>query len=561
MKSSKKDQIDKQVENFLKNSTYLGNKQLKPAGINVPFNEDHIKEIARCSQDPIYFIKKYVKIITIDDGEILFDLRDYQEEIVNLYHNNNRVITKICRQAGKTETTAAYILHYIIFNDDKTAAMLAHKAQTAREILSRIKTAYMLLPKWMQHGIIEWNKGSIVLENGSRIIASATSADAIRGYTIGLLYLDEFAHVPGNIAVEFFSSVYPTVSSGTTSKIFITSTPKGIGNLFYKTWKAAEDGKNKYKTLEVHWSQVPGRDEQWKQDQIEELGEQLFKQENECLFLGSADTLISSDALMALQEIDPISEKNSLRIFKEPIKGHTYVMTVDVAEGGGNDNSAISVIDITNDPYEQVATYRNNKISIMAYPDVIFNVGKAYNDAWALIEYNSVGSTVAYILKQELEYENMFETIQMGRAGQVLTLAGNKANIAGLKTTPASKRKGCSYIKTIVEKGNLIINDDETIFEAQTFIYDGANYSAEEGCNDDMMMTLVLFGWLNSQEAYRSFLEKDLRKTIMRTDLEEIDQDLIPFDMFSSNESLEEDDSFLDDEGTRWHVAGTYEVW
>ena len=217
---------------------YLGNANLKAAGIELEFTKEQVSEYVKCAKNPDYFIREYVKVVSLDKGLVPFDLYSYQEDLVNTIHGNRFIIAKLPRQSGKSTTIVSYILHYVLFNQNMNVAILANKQATAREILSRLKMAYEYLPLWLQQGIIEWNKGSIELENGSKIIASSTSASAIRGGSFNLIFLDEFAHVPNNIAEEFFSSVYPTITSGQTTKVLMVSTPNGL-NLFYYFWKNA----------------------------------------------------------------------------------------------------------------------------------------------------------------------------------------------------------------------------------------------------------------------------------------------------------------------------------
>ena len=232
--------------------SYLGNPNLKGPGVKIEFTKEQVEEYVKCANDPIYFIKHYIKIVTLDKGLVPFELYDYQEDIVSKIHNNRYVIAKLPRQSGKSTTVIAYILHYILFNQNMSVAILANKQTTAREMLSRLKLAYEYLPTWLQQGILEWNKGSIQLENGSKILASSTSASAVRGGSYNMLFLDEFAFVPGNIAEEFFSSVFPTITSGVSTKVLLISTPNGL-NMFYKLWKGAtkkegDPGKNDVKT-------------------------------------------------------------------------------------------------------------------------------------------------------------------------------------------------------------------------------------------------------------------------------------------------------------------------
>lgn len=270
-----------------KSQKYLGNSNLKAAGVSVNFTPEQIEEYIKCSQDPLYFVKNYVKIVSLDKGLVPFELYDYQEDMIRAVHENRFVIGKMPRQTGKSTTVISYLLHYILFNQDMSVAILANKLSTARELLNRLKMAYEYLPMWLQQGVVEWNKGSIVLENGSKILASATSSSAVRGGSYNFIFLDEFAYVPQNVAEEFFSSVYPTITSGKTTKVMIISTPKGL-NMFYRLWvnankKPGEDGKNEYFPIEVHWTAVPGRDDKWKQQTISNTSEQQFRTEFECV--------------------------------------------------------------------------------------------------------------------------------------------------------------------------------------------------------------------------------------------------------------------------------------
>ena len=548
-----------------KKGGYLGNANLKPAGIGIEFTKDQVKEYMKCAQDPIYFIKKYVKVVSLDEGLVPFNLYDYQEEIVNAVHNNRFVISKLPRQSGKSTTMISYILHYVLFNQSMTVAVLANKQSTAREILSRLKMAYEYLPLWLQQGIVEWNKGSIELENGSRILASSTSASAVRGGSFNMIFLDEFAHVPQNIAEEFFSSVYPTITSGQSTKVLMVSTPNGL-NLFYHYWRGAtkregEKGKNEYIPIEIHWSQVPKypggplRDQEWKEQQIKNTSEQQFQTEFECDFIGSTNTLISSSKLHCLNFISPIDNNNDgLMIYEQPKEDHLYVMAVDTARGQGLDYSAFLVVDITTSPYKVVARFRNNTISPLVYPTAIRSVGDKYNQAYCLIELNDIGAQVADILYQDLEYENVLQSVYKGRAGQVIGSGfGGSQSQMGVRTTGPVKKLGCSVLKSLIENDKLLIDDMDIIQELYTFVAKGASFEADDGHNDDLVMCLVLFAWLTRQEYFKNLTDLDIRKDIYEDEMKRIEEDILPFG-FSTTVDDQEPNSFYDGEDF-WQVS------
>jgi len=451
----------------------------------------------------------------------------------------------------------SYILHYILFNQNMTVAILANKQATARDILSRLKLAYEYLPLWLQQGIVEWNKGSVEFENGSRIIASSTSASAVRGGSFNMIFLDEFAHVPQNIAEEFFSSVYPTITSGQTTKVLMVSTPNGL-NLFYHYWrgaskKAGEYGKNEYIPIEVHWSQVPKypggplRDQEWKEQQVKNTSEQQFQTEFECDFIGSTNTLISSSKLHCLSYITPIHNNNDgLAIYEEPKEDHVYVITVDTARGQGLDYSAFAIIDITDSPYKVVGRFRNNTIAPLVFPTAIKSVGDRYNNAYCLIEVNDIGAQVADILFRDLEYENVLQAVYKGRAGQIIGSGfGNTNTQMGVRTTVPVKKLGCSVLKSLIENDKLIIEDMETVQELYTFVAKGQSFEADEGHNDDLAMCLVLFGWLTRQEYFKNLTDLDIRKDIYQDEMQRIEDDMVPFGFLAGME-VEEETSFWD---------------
>ena len=507
---------------------YLGNRNLKKIGVPVEYTQEQVQQYIKCSKDPVYFIKNYVKIVHVDYGLVDFDLWPFQQEMVGKFDDNRFVICKLPRQVGKTTTVAAYILWQVLFNDQFSVAILANKQAQAREILGRIQTAYEHLPKWLQQGVKEWNKGNIELENGSEILASATSSSAIRGTSQNLIYLDEFAFVPNNLQEEFFASVFPTISSGTTTKVLITSTPNGM-NMFYKIWVDSEEGNNSYVRHDVHWSDVPGRDEAWKKETIKNTSEEQFSQEFECEFLGSSQTLINGRKLAQIPFIHPRYRHNNFDIYEKPKENRLYVITVDTARGVGLDYSALVVFDVTDIPYKVVGKYRSREISPMFFPDVVVNAAKMYNDAFVLVELNDLGEQVASVIQQDLEYENILSTSVKGRGGQ--QVGGGFANRIqlGVKTTKTTKRIGCSNLKDLVENDKLIINDYDLLQELSVFINKRNSYEAEEGHHDDLVMCTVLFSWLVRQEFFIELTDNDIRSRLYLENQKLIEDDVLPF--------------------------------
>ena len=535
----------------MSDNVYLGNPNLKKANTPIEFSEENIIEFLKCKDDPVYFSKKYIKIVSLDEGLVPFDLYPFQEKLVRNFHENRFNICKMPRQTGKSTTVVSYLLHYAIFNDSVNIGILANKAKIAMDLLGRLQTAYENLPKWMQQGIIAWNKGSLELDNGSKILAASTSASAVRGMSFNILFLDEFAFVPNHVADDFFASVYPTISSGTSTKVIIVSTPRGM-NHFYRMWHDAERGTNGYLPTEVHWSEVPGRDEHWKAQTIANTSEQQFKVEFECEFLGSVNTLIAPSKLKNLIYDAPITKNAGLDIYEDVIKDHNYMITVDVARGLGNDYSAFIVYDITEFPYKVVAKYRNNEIKPMLFPNIIHSVAKGYNNAFLLIEVNDIGDQVASILQYDLEYDNLLMASMRGRNGQVVGqgFSGKKSQL-GVRMTAAVKKLGCSNLKTLIEDDKLLTCDYEIISELTTFSQKHNSFEAEEGCNDDLAMCLVIFAWLVAQDYFKEMTDNDIRKRIYEEQKNQIEQDMAPFGFISDGL---DDETFVDSEGDRWHT-------
>ena len=533
------------------NNSYLSNPNLKKANVAVEFTQDQIKEFIHCKNDPVYFAKNYVKIVSLDEGLVNFDMYPFQEKMIQKFHDNRFNICKMPRQTGKSTTVVSYLLHYAVFNDNVNIAILANKASTAKDLLGRLQLAYENLPKWMQQGVVNWNRLSLELENGSKISANSTSSSAVRGGSYNVIFLDEFAFIPNNIADQFFASVYPTISSGKKTKVIIVSTPHGM-NHFYRMWHDAERGKNEYATTQVHWSEVPGRDAAWKKQTIANTSEQQFKVEFETEFLGSVDTLISPSKLNSLVYDDPKTNGEGMDVFVDPNDDHDYLITVDVARGVGIDYSAFVVIDITTFPHQVVAKYRNNEIKPMLFPSVIYEMAKAYNNSYILCEVNDIGDQVASILNYDLEYSNVLMCSMRGRAGQVVGqgFSGKKTQL-GVKMSKTVKKVGCSNLKTLVEEDKVVFKDYNIISELTTFIQKNNSFEAEEGCNDDLAMCMVIYAWLVAQDYFKELTDQDVRKRLYEEQRNQLEQDMAPFGFIDDGVG---ETSFVDDQGDRWYT-------
>ena len=536
----------------MSDNVYLGNPNLKRANTQIQFTEEQVVEFLKCKDDPVYFALNYIKIVSLDEGEVPFKLYPFQEKLVRRFHENRFNICKMPRQTGKSTTCVSYLLHYALFNANVNIAILANKASTARDLLNRLQFAYEKLPKWMQQGILVYNKGSMELENGSKIIAASTSASAVRGGSYNIIFLDEFAFIPNHIAEQFFASVYPTISSGKNTKVIMVSTPHGM-NHFYRYWHDAERGENEYVPTEVHWSEVPGRDAVWKEQTIKNTSESQFRVEFECEFLGSVDTLIAPSKLKAMVYENPSTQNAGLDVYEQPKDNHDYMITVDVARGVGFDYSAFVVVDITEFPHRLVAKYRNNEIKPMLFPNIIWQVGKNYNNAYILCEVNDIGDQVASIIQYDLEYQNLLMCSMRGRAGQVVGqgFSGKKTQL-GVKMSKTVKKVGSLNLKTMIEGDKVIINDYDIISELTTFISKSNSFEAEEGGNDDLAMCLVIYAWLVAQDYFKELTDQDVRKRLYEEQKNQIEQDMAPFGFI--DDGLDSD-SFVDAEGDRWNKA------
>ena len=534
-------------------SVYLGNPNLKKANVQQTWTKKEVEEYARCMKDPVYFIQQYIKIVSLDEGLIPFKLYDFQKEMVGTFHNNRFTICKLPRQSGKSTTIIAYLLHYVLFNPSVNVAILANKAATARDLLGRLQLAYENLPKWLQQGVMSWNKGSLELENGSKILASSTSASAVRGGSYNIIFLDEFAYVPANVAEQFFSSVYPTISSGKTTKVMIVSTPHGM-NMFYKLWNDAENERNSYIPIDVHWSEVPGRDAAWKEETIKNTSVSQFNTEFECEFLGSIDTLITPQKLRTMSYKNPTQSNAAVDLYEKPEPGRTYMLTADVSRGTKNDYSAFLVFDVSEMPYRIVAKYRDNEIKPLLFPSKIYDIARAYNQAFVLIEINDIGEQVANTLQYDLEYDNLVMASMRGRAGQILGggFSGGRAQL-GVRTTKTVKKVGCSNLKQLIEDDKLIIEDLDIISELSTFIVKGSSFEADEGCTDDLVACMFIFAWATDQTYFKELTDMDVRQTMMKEQQYALEQDMAPFGFVVTGLEDENIGEIIDEYGTRWN--------
>ena len=508
---------------------YRDNPNLKRANVQIQYTKEQIQEYQKCWEDPVYFTENYIKIVSLDEGLIPFKLYEFQRQMMWTFHTERFTICKLPRQSGKSTTIIAYLLHYALFNETVNVAILANKAVTARDLLGRLQLAYEHLPDWLQQGVMTWNKGSLELENGSKILASSTSASAVRGGSYNIIFLDEFAYVPNNIAAQFLSSVYPTISSGKESKVMMVSTPNGM-NMFYKIWNDAENGNNTYVPIEVHWSEVPGRDKEWKEETVKNIGEEQFQTEFDCSFLGSSNTLIHAQKLSALSHTAPLTNNAGLRVYEKPNSESAYVVTVDVSRGISSDYSAFVVMDVSEIPYKQVAVYRDNEIKPMHFPLIIYKVAKAYNLAYVMIEVNDIGAQVADAMQFDMEYDNLIMTTQHGRNGQIAGggFSGKKAQL-GVRTTKALKKVGCSNLKTLMEDDKILVKDFDTIAELSSFVGKGQSYEGSDGNSDDLVMCLVLFAWLTDQTYFKELTNMDIRRKLWQEKENLVDQDMAPF--------------------------------
>ena len=516
---------------------YLGNPNVKRDGVETSFTKEEILEYKKCLEDPSYFARKYVKIISLDEGLVPFNLYEYQENMFKHFNDNRFSIVLACRQSGKSISSVVYLLWYACFHPEKTIAILANKGAIAREMLARITLALENLPYFLQPGCKALNKGSIEFSNNSKIVANATSASSIRGLSVNLLFLDEFAFVDND--AQFYTSTYPVVTAGKDTQIIICSTANGIGNVYHKLWEGAVQNTNEFKPFRVDWWDVPGRDKKWKETTISNTSKLQFEQEFGNTFHGRGNTLISADALLSQQSKEPEFVNEKTLIYKNPEKGHEYIMTVDVSKGRNQDYSTFTIIDVSTKPFEQVAVFRDNNISPMILPDIIYKYAKTYNDAYVVVESNDQGAVVCNGLYYDLEYENVFVESSI------------KANAIGVTMTRRVKRIGCSGIKDLIEQNKLIIYDAQTIVEMSTFVSRGSSFMAIAPNHDDLMMNLVLFAWFTTTDVFQSLTNIDMKNMLYHERLKEIQDDMLPFG-FTTDENVNANKYIKDEDGNIW---------
>ena len=507
----------------------MGNPNVKRDGVQQQYTKKEFQEYARCMKDPSYFAKNYCKIIHLDRGLVNFELYPYQQKMFDHFMENRFSIVLACRQSGKSISSVAYLLWYALFSPEKTIAILANKGATAQEMLGRIHLMLENLPFFLQPGCKALNKRSIEFSNNSRIVSAATSGSSIRGMSVNLLYLDEFAFVEK--AADFYTSTYPVVSSGKDTQIIITSTANGIGNMYHKLWEGAMQKVNEFIPFRVDWWDVPGRDDEWKAKTISNTSQLQFDQEFGNTFFGTGDTLIAAHVLLEQQAIPHVEvlEGGDLLVYEPPNKKTNYVMTVDVSKGRGQDYSTFNVIDISQRPFKQVAVYRNNTISPILYPNIIYKYATLYNEAYVIIESNDQGTLVTNGLYQDLEYENLHMESAI------------KADRIGVEMNRKVKRIGCSAIKDIIENGKLNIVDPQTITEMSTFVAKGVSFEASEGNHDDLMMNLVMFGYFAVGNNFEELTDVNLKEMMFEQRMKEIENDITPFGFI---EDHSEEDKF-----------------
>ena len=522
---------------------YLGNPNIKRDGVEQSWAAEDIREYAKCMKDPVYFARKYLKVISLDEGLVDFDLYPYQEDMFEHFDKNRFSIVLACRQSGKSISSVAYLVWYAIFHPEKTIAILANKGATAREMLARATLMLENIPFFLQPGCKAVNKGSIEFSNNSRILAAATSGSSIRGLSVNLLFLDEFAFVEN--AAEFYSSTYPVVSSGKDTKVIITSTANGLGNIYHKLWEGAVQSTNEFKPFRIDWWDVPGRDEEWKKQTVSNTSELQFDQEFGNNFHGTGNTLISGNKLLGMKAGSPIYTQDSIKVYKRPKADHSYMMFVDVAKGRGQDYSTFNLVDISTRPFKQVAVYRDNNISPILFPDVIYKYAKTYNDAYVVIESNDQGAVVCNGLYYDLEYENVFVESMI------------KKNAVGVEMTRKVKRIGCSNIKDLIERDQIEIIDADTIIEFSTFVAKGSSYEASDGNHDDLVMNFVLFGWFVTNPMFNDMTDMNIKQMMYDEKMKQIEDELVPFGEVDDGQPAESEIIG----GERWQVHTETELY
>lgn len=518
-----------------KNEGYLGNVNIKRANVETKYTEEEFKEYLKCSKDPVHFIETHCQIISLDEGMVPFELRGYQDKLIKHYDKNRFSIVLASRQSGKSITSCAYLLWYLLFHPEVTVAVLANKGAIAREMIARITTMLESVPFFLQPGVKILNKGNIEFGNDSKVVAAATSSSSIRGLSINMLYLDEFAFVEN--AEEFYTATYPVITSGKDSKVIITSTANGVGNMFHRIYESATVGDSEYQPFLINWHDVPGRDEEWKKQTIANTSELQFQQEYGNSFLGTGNTLINSDTLLGLRASNPLWSRDDFMVYKKPQENHQYICTVDVSKGRGFDYSTFTIFDVSTEPFEQVAVYRNNMVSPLLYPDVIAKYCSFYNTALVIIENNAEGAVVAQQMHYDLEYDNVF------------TQGGTRLEDIGVTMTRKIKRIGTSTLKEILEEHKLKICDKELIKELLTYVNKGMSFEADKGYHDDLVMNCVVFAWFLTTEYFEHLTNNRVKDLLYASQQKDIYEDILPAGVFGTDNRS---NSFVDAAGDRW---------
>lgn len=514
---------------------FNGIPNLRDANEPVKIDIDKLREIKKCAIDPIYFIRNYVYINTKDNGMQLFDLYDFQEAALKRFLKYRFNINKWSRQVGKSTVVRGFILWWGIFHKDQLIAMIGNKLSLAKEQMQQLRDSYSRLPVWLQPGVKLWNKTSIQFSNNSRIIVSSSSPDNIRGFSINLLYLDEFAFLRPNLATEFIASVMPSISSGKTTRCIITSTPNSM-NHFYDMWQTSLDepqaeaelqkgNNNLYVRSVVTWDQVPGRTEEWANAEKLKIGDQRFRQEYECEFVGSGITLIDYRCLETLKASDPLPFDNSIwppalayivkdisiRTFKYPepagvmeAKGYSYVASIDTAYGMRQDYHVLQIAKVySNIKCEQVFTMSSNCTEVSDFCRIANIILKFYHNPYLIIEYNGPGkSTYDYFFNVAM-YPNIINFDLHAR---------------GLWATPTMKNNVVILLKMYVQRGYIKLHDYNTIMELMSFTKKTQNTWGGGGNNHDDHVTSLywIIYFLNSTYYYGNFEEiENLSETEM----------------------------------------------
>lgn len=514
---------------------YRNDPQLRRENVKLSLTQDHVNEFVKCSNDPIYFIENYCHVNDPNFGLKIITLRDYQKRLIQSVHDSKYNILNLPRQSGKSTTLSLYLVWQICFKNDTVSAILANKEKTAREIFGKVLDCFRLVPQFLKPGVKEYNKSSIQLDTGSKIIIAATSESGIRGYTInGTLLLDECAHLATPMFNHFYESVYPTISTAKDSKIVLVSTPNGL-NHFYKIWQDAVNKKSGYIPFTINWNEVPGRDDAWRKKEISNIGEENFKQEYECSFVGGHKCLFNQTTLEKITYKLPIMKlyDGDLLVYQNPIKDRKYLLVCDISEGLGKDYHTMNIIDVTSFPFEQVAVYTNNTADLPVIPYIIEKIAKQFNDAMVLVENNGANKVVTNILFSTIEYEN--------------TYADDKE--IGIRMTKTTKKAGIAKLKELIENQGIIINDFNTLKEMSNFIKKGESYKASAGNTDDIVMGLVLFSYFTNLEFFAEWSgntgKNDKLKEMYDKKLQQMMEDTILPVIIETDNDLKDEDNWM----------------